>query len=129
MGSSFSWVLTITYALRKRLRLEETKVRLILRCPRDIGDGIDPRRPTRQLSILSREHLRSPRRPQRVQRCRPPRARQPIFRILSAKVRRLGQYTLVLESSPKPYLCPPCDVATALGASIRQDHSIAVFAT
>ena len=102
----------------------------ILRRCRNVHLHIDPRsstEPPGHVQLLPREYLSRYDQSKRTQRLEFP----PFFptTILSTEPRSLGKRTLVLKPRDQPYMCPPCNVATAMGATISQDHSVALRST
>ena len=104
--------------------------RSILRCCRVVDLGVNSgysTEPTGHHQLLPREYLSGNDQSKWAQRFDFP----PFFptAILSTKPCDLGQRALVLEFRHQPYVCTPCNVATAMGTTISQDHSVAIQST
>jgi hypothetical protein len=74
------------------------------------------------LCILSREHLRGSRRPKR-NTCSHTLPYLQTTPVLSSKICRLGEFTLVLEPGHEPQLCTVGNIVTSMGASIHSSDS------
>jgi hypothetical protein len=92
---------------------------------RGIGRGLSPgpqAKFTGYLSILSREHLSTSRRPKRIS-CIYPCHSSYATTLLSTEISSLGQLALVPQFGHESYICATGDIVTAVGASIHQNHS------
>ena len=76
---------------------------------------------TGHLQLLPCQYLSDSCGPKRFQL--PPFIPAPIF---SSNFCHLGEHTLVLELGDQYFLCPTCDVATAMGTTIPHGHSAAL---
>jgi hypothetical protein len=97
----------------------------ILGCRRGIGCGLYPgsqAKFTGCFSILSPEHLSTPRRPKCISCIYPCHSSYATI-VLSTEISSLGQLSLVPQFGDESYMCATGDIVTAVGASIHHNHS------